>query len=400
MQDKIIKMFDRLCKPHGKYATDLLNESLKIKELMSVLNEFGVDSEYIEGVGLIVNKQDNPDKVIVSHMDLIPKFHKGFGLNQKYIIKKNTIVGALDNTITNAVLILIIERMKNDIQGIEFLFSEAEEIGFFGVREYLDLYTDRLKDTFFLNLDVTSEGYNKSCASIEYDCCSFDNLKVMQKMDLDFFYTFDREGDDMSAIKSKGFHGLSYCLPTKDYIHSYDNKARLDTLAPYLTGLEDLIKNKDLKKREKDIHCNYDFKKALKVDSIKDIDSSFNRNSLYSTFNVPFDQLNTQEDPRYKTDKEEYVEVLLMEVDRCLTSNLNKIGFSSDRFSELSRPIYAILEDMFLSDKENDHFISFKTFENIGLKKTEIGNIKCMLDLLTKEGYLLSFQNDIYTKKI
>jgi len=260
----IINTFDLLCLPHKEYCGK--NDSLKLEKLKELLDNEGVEYEYNEKQGLIVNKQEKPKKVIVSHMDLIQLFNSGFKEDQKFKVSDKCITGALDNTITNAVMLLTIKKLKEDnmLEGTEFLFSEAEEIGFYGVRDYLHKNANRLKDSFFINLDVTNEGYGYS-ASVEYDCCNFENLKKIQKLNQNFFYTMDREGDDMCEIKRQGYHGFSYCLPTKKGIHSYRNKARLDSLEPYLNGLLLLIKE-DLISADQDIYFD-NFKKALKSDN-------------------------------------------------------------------------------------------------------------------------------------
>jgi len=244
----------------------------KLDIMSQYLTELEVPFEWVSGIGIIVNKQENPKKVIISHMDLIKKFQKGFKDNVICNIKKETIIGALDNTITNSVLFLVIKQLKelNLLNDIEFLFSEGEEVGFHGVRNYFKTNKDRVKNAFFINLDVTNEGY-KTSASIEYDACNFKLLKEIQKIeaekDYKFFYTSDRVCDDMDEVISQGSHGLSYCLPTKGLIHSYKNKARIESLEPYAEGLLTLItdiSNEDCVSLENDIK-SYQFDSALKV---------------------------------------------------------------------------------------------------------------------------------------
>jgi len=261
MKNKILEIFEKLCVSHKDYLSEERSE--KLVTITEFLKTEKIQYEYIDKIGLIVNKQEKPEKVVVSHMDLIPLFNNSFIEGIKGIkLGKECISGPLDNTITNAVMLLAIKKLKNS--NVEFLFSEAEEIGFFGVREYLKENRDRLKDSFFINLDVTSEGY-KYAASVEYDCCNFENLKKVQALKKNFFFTADREGDDMCEIKRQGFHGFSYCLPTKNNIHSFKNKARLESLEPYYQGLISLIKNCDLISAEKDIFA-YEFEKALVSD--------------------------------------------------------------------------------------------------------------------------------------
>jgi len=266
MENEIIELFEELTTTHKPYMSEGLSN--KLEAIKNSLDIIGVTYEYDLKMGLIVNKQKNPTKVVVSHMDLIPLFENGFKEERCFKLTDQCIVGALDNTITNAVLLKVIEQLskEDNLNNIEFLFSEAEEIGFYGVDNYLKEHRDRFKGTFFINLDVTNEGY-KQDASIEYDACNFENLKKIQNIkNQDFFYTMDRVGDDMCSILRNGFHGLSYCLPTKGNIHSYKNKARLDSIEPYYRGLLEII-NLDINSHDKNVDF-YQFKKALKVDKI------------------------------------------------------------------------------------------------------------------------------------
>jgi len=293
MQSKIIETFKELALVYedkkGGPKLDILSEKL---------DKLNIPYEWTPGIGLIVNKQENPKKVIVSHMDLIRKFRIGFGNSEICSVKKETIVGALDNTITNAVLLLVIEDLQksNKLEGVEFLFSEGEEVGFIGMNGYFKEHKKRSGKAFFINLDVTNEGYKQS-ASVEYDACNFDCLKAIQKiesdLDYDFFYTGNRVCDDMDSVITNGSHGLSYCLPTKENIHSYKNKARLSSLVPYYEGLLSLII--DLKEEVSlDISKNvnsWSFNSALEAAEFKDIStqSSNSWNSPSSYVNDFFD---------------------------------------------------------------------------------------------------------------
>jgi len=271
MLNKILNTFRKIAKEVN--STD---GGKKITEINKILKEANISSSFIPGIGLLINKQEKPTKVIISHFDLIKKFQKGFKNKEIAKIEKGCLIGALDNTITNAILIEVILELKRtkSLNETEFLLSDAEEINSAGVRKYLKDNKKRLKDSFFINLDVTNEGFNKSHISIEYDECNFKCLKEIQKdKDSKFFFTAYRVDDDTSEIINQGFHGLSFCLPTEDIIHSYKNKCRLDSLEPFLIGLITLIKNKSKSfiGAKKDIK-DYMFNKALKVKSKRQIE--------------------------------------------------------------------------------------------------------------------------------
>lgn len=258
----MIKTFELLAKPFKDGEG-----GLKLNALQEIFPE-GI---WEPGIGFIVNKQENPSKVVVSHIDLIKTFRKGFADNHVYAVTETEIIGALDNTITNAALVLAIKSLS-DFKTIEYVFTEGEEVGFKGMKAYIKKYKRRVINSFFINLDVTNEGYGRN-GSIEYDVCNFETLKSLQTLvntkNLDWHFTHSRVGDDTDAIIDAGLHGFSYCLPTKGHIHSYENRALLSSLDSYLEGLICLIKH-DLNPGE----CNvksWQFKDALITDIFENL---------------------------------------------------------------------------------------------------------------------------------
>jgi len=264
----------------------------KVKALLSLLKELSVDAEYIPGIGVLANKLESPKVILVSHFDLITKFRKAF--KEEYILEideeKDSIKGALDNTITNATIISLLQAENIDLRNVEILFSEGEEVGFHGMIEYLKVYKDRVKDSFFVNLDVTNEGFNTH-ASFEYDKPNFNVIKSCQSLfkssGHDVFYTCDREGDDLDAVVYEGMHGVSYCLPTKSGIHSFRNWAKLSSLEPYAFSLGHLLQAAvDFQGAKKDF-SPYSLKKALKHDTRE----AFDKDSSYTPRHNNYDSL-------------------------------------------------------------------------------------------------------------
>lgn len=253
----------------------------KLDKIQEFLANRGLESRYIEGEGLIVNELEKPRSILVSHMDLIKRFQKGFAEGNVFEIitrKKGTtqfVQGALDNTITNAIGILVLlELIENGVTDIELFLSEGEEVGFIGMDNYLQNKLEKSKETFFVNLDVTNEGWKKDF-SIEYDKPNFAIYKQVRTILNDFnsFYTGDREGDDTDAILRRGCHGFSYCLPTDDNIHSYRNTAYLDSLEPYAEGLYKLLSELNFETIEdkKSDFQGYYLKLANKAKSLKSL---------------------------------------------------------------------------------------------------------------------------------
>jgi hypothetical protein len=264
----IISLFAEIAKPFKD------NEGgPKLDAIQAWLNSRNISNEYIPGIGKIVNKVDNPRLILVSHIDLIRKFQKGFEAGNTHEIvnsKKEVpmIKGALDNTITNSVALLAIEDLiKNGITDIELLLTEGEEVGLIGMRKYLEVFSEKSANAFFVNLDVTNEGWKKN-SSVEYDKPSFSMLKQLQAIlsDHNAYFTHNRVCDDVDAINRSGCSGFSYCLPTKDLIHSYDNKAYIHTLEGYLEGLISLLTKIELKEDMNITFSSWHFSKALKTD--------------------------------------------------------------------------------------------------------------------------------------
>jgi hypothetical protein len=241
-EGKILEAYSYMLLPweDGKGYKELL-----ITEIFRLL---GFKAEYIKKVGLVVSvasdSKTSQKKVYMSHGDLIPSFQKACKLERgnKLTINgkgdKCEISGVLDNTITNAALIIAFIQQADKIhsQNIDFVFTEGEEIGLLGATAYMKKLHN--EGNFYINLDVTNEAWKKS-VSIEYDkpdynvCQAFKNNP--DKIALGF--THNRECDDLDAVMSGGGIGFSCCLPTDGIIHSFENTTTLKKFREYVSFL-------------------------------------------------------------------------------------------------------------------------------------------------------------------
>lgn len=242
MTQQIIDLFGNLCLP---FVDKIGGE--KQEYAQQWLSNHGIENEYIPGIGIIANKQENPRIVLVSHIDLIKKFRKGFIEGRTFEIEGNILRGALDNTITNSVALWAFKHIIDQgVQDVELLLSEGEEVGMVGMDAYIKALKLKSKNTFFLNLDVTNEGYNQHC-SVEYDKPNFEIFKKIElhldQAEIDSFYTHYRVGDDTDAVIKHNCAGLSYCIPTDKTIHSYKNECLISSIDPYYRGLVSLLIN-------------------------------------------------------------------------------------------------------------------------------------------------------------
>lgn len=275
MTQAIISLFGSLC----LHFEDKIGGE-KQEYAQQWLSNHGIENEYIPGIGIIANKQENPRIVLVSHIDLIKKFRKGFAEGRTYEIEEGILRGALDNTITNSVGMLAFKHIiENGIEDVELLLSEGEEVGMVGMDAYIKALKLKSKNTFFLNLDVTNEGWNQHC-SVEYDKPNFEILKQFElhldQAEIDAFYTHMRVGDDTDAVIQHNCAGLSYCIPTNKTIHSYKNECLISSLEPYYLGLVTLLKNLKYSNQKSDFK-GYHLALAMTVETIEDLEAEIKK---------------------------------------------------------------------------------------------------------------------------
>lgn len=267
MKDKIINLFERIALPMSNKEG-----GAKVDEIIKFLSENGIKSRYVPGQGILANEVSEPEKVLMAHIDLIPLFQRGFSLEPRniYSLKVNkkgdeVIVGALDNTICNAVALLAFVKLFNEgkIPNVTLFLPEGEEVGLIGSSAYIKENLDRLQNTFFVNLDVTNEGWDKS-VSIEYDRPNFEILKILQQNLENCHFTRYRVCDDTDSVNEADLAGLSFCLPTKGVIHSYKNKAKTKILEPYFNMLCQIL-TMELPKEIKSDFSSWYFDEALEA---------------------------------------------------------------------------------------------------------------------------------------
>lgn len=252
--ETVLNMFENLAKPFGK------GEGEKEKALLEVFEDAGIEARYVNGVGIIVpEKGEYADRIIVSHIDLVSNFNKGFGEGKTFKIVDDRMYGGLDNTITNACLALAIVELRSQglAENVRFLFTEGEETGLTGMRNYMNMESSLKETALFINLDVTNDNWG-CVASIEFDRPNSLICKQIHDNIANSGFTTFRFTDDTSAILGMGGQGFSYCIPTEHYCHSYESNCLVDTIEPYYKGLLYLIDKLDVSSFECDLEGSGD----------------------------------------------------------------------------------------------------------------------------------------------
>ena len=240
-KDGVIFIFEQISLPFD-------GENYKRQLFHKIFNLAGINNEWFDDIGFVIFSENRTKKTVVSHMDLINKFNKGFRDNKVYEIKDDKLIGALDNTFTNAVVINHILNYQN--KDTTYLFTLDEETKQHAIRDYMVQYGI---EQFIINLDVTNDGL-KNNMSIEYDEPSWEICRQIEKNLDSPYFTTERVGDDLDAVlKVKGY-GFSYCLPTNKLIHSYNNYTMIDKIEPYMKGLDYLVEDMCLNSYQQNIH--------------------------------------------------------------------------------------------------------------------------------------------------
>lgn len=231
---------------------------------MAMLREMGLEPQEVDQTGIFVpprNSNNGYTKIIVSHFDLVFPFERGFAEGKTIFVEpvfageesdENVIYGALDNTITNAVLLN--EITENGLpEDVALLFTDDEESGMWGMRNFMKIINEagKLEEMFFINLDVTNDNW-EYMTSIEYDNPNSVISRQIDEADFPAGFTRDRIADDLSAVVGFGGDGFSYCLPTREYCHTYHSNTTVGHLKEYVRGLNYLIHQLDATEREPD----------------------------------------------------------------------------------------------------------------------------------------------------
>ena len=290
----VISIFKNLCIPFN-------NENPKRMLFEKIFDMANINYTWDKNIGFIIFSEKKNKKTIVSHMDLIKLFNNGFKKERTHEIKDGYLSGALDNTLTNAILINSI--LNNRDKNTTYLFTLDEETKQHAIRDYMKKFGN---EQFIINLDITNEGYDNNM-SIEYDEPCYHICKQINKNIDSPFFTTDRECDDLDEVLKANGYGLSYCIPTKGNIHSYKNYTSIDKLDPYMAGLEFLIHELDLACYTPNIEY-LDISKAISYES-------------YDEFKIK----DTYKINKSKTidKKEEYIEVNISKNENIFTKDFN-----------------------------------------------------------------------------
>lgn len=302
---RINTFINKICTTHNPYDQDgnyNLSNSKKAQAIISCLEELKLDYICDNRYGIIASKGLNKDKknnkaikekldevdlIIVSHIDMISKFNQEEVLNKfKLDYEKfdsnneNDISGPLDNTITNAALLAMLDlRVKNlgdDCNDIMVIFTIGEEMKedrefkeACGIKNFMKKFNGYINDdTKFLNLDVTGNEYHefkndeKICAAIEYDTdlVSYKDEKKNKYSKLNIFDSDeifehilfceyeDGTSDDLEEItRYEDTFGLSLSLNTYGEIHSINNYTKCENIDTYFNQLNYLLYNRFLR---------------------------------------------------------------------------------------------------------------------------------------------------------
>ena len=240
---KILSIFKEISLPCG--SDNKIGE--KEKKIISLLRDKYPNLKFNPQTGILIPAKQKQHKIVItSHYDLISLFQKAFkdGKREPFVLKENGIIkGALDNTLTNSVLIYLLLNYTIP-ENVEILFTNMEEIGCIGMRNYLKELEkknyDKEKDIFFINLDVTNECWEHQ-VSLEMDYPIYELIHFLKKEIKGM--TEEREGDDLCEVIDFNYKGFSFCIPTKKTIHSWKNKTTIKHIEKYTEKLLFLILN-------------------------------------------------------------------------------------------------------------------------------------------------------------
>jgi hypothetical protein len=287
---EIISLFKSISKQ--KEDNMFSEKDLSISEFL-MKNKIKFD--YISDIGFIINPVDKPKNIFVSHIDLIPKFNKGFQLKNTFIESDNYIEGALDNTLTNAiVLVAIKDLIKKGFVDTEIILSENEETDSSGIENYLKKYSNKADQSIFINLDITNECFEKD-ASIEFDMPNFETVFLLNKIlkNVNIEFTSKRELDDTDKLLEYNKIAYTHGLPSIGNIHSYKNKVLKRSILPYFYSIIEIAINLSKPKKINSFNGFY-LNKSLKYSSFKKFykkeivfkDSNVDKNRVQNNFTM------------------------------------------------------------------------------------------------------------------
>ncbi len=182
---EVLRVFEKIAKTHIPFDSDKeydINSSNKVKAILKELKEikekYGKQIDYFTDnrLGIIIAKSfkekniaglkeklNNINLVLDSHIDLIKLFNTDNNL--KLNIDGDKVIGALDNTITNAILLNILKQKDLDADTL-ILFSIGEEY-----------YCEEETDDLYKNCDINEDEYCK-----DSDCRGFEENNGAKKL--------------------------------------------------------------------------------------------------------------------------------------------------------------------------------------------------------------------------
>lgn len=389
---EIIEIFDSIALPfmEGRFEP-------KKEAMLSLL---GDDAVFKEGVGVVIPAKGKRTQTLMAHMDLIPSFNKGFLQGRTLsVLSDGTLVGALDNTITNAVAIWLYKNAKLP-DNCEVVFTVGEETSGHGAKNYCESLGKDEKISI-INLDVTNE-FPKKSVSIEYDQPSVDGVFDIHKFiiknnNFSIGLTEDRVGDDLCTVHSCGYNGVSFCIPTLRTIHSYKSATTVKQLEEYCLSLESFLKAQVKIGGDRDIFYldiekikNWkSSKKVLKAEekASENIQNSFWGNRGRSLFSFDYDGddyydavgvpnpavLSSSSFPDY-------------EEDDGFVSKLQSVSLLNPEIGEVAEVIYDLYLQLGNELWEYEAFAEYLYVEYSNRNNKEDLNIEFILDVLISEG--------------
>lgn len=275
--------------------------SEKVKAIKEVLNQIGLDYIVDYRYGIVVSsnfdktlknnktikkKLEDVDLLLISHIDTIfpffveetlDNFKNLFSEFSKNSESNEIIRGPLDNLITNAILLSLLEmRIKNhcdNFNDVMIVFSIGEEMKSErtfnesnGIKEFMKKFENHFKSNFkVINLDVTAREYHdlkedKDVAGfIEYDDFMYDEkfdkdddfsplriLKDIETLDSIRYCDYGEYGtyDDLCNVTKNDVFGFTFGLNIYGIVHSLNSYTTVKNINDYFSQLNKFVENK------------------------------------------------------------------------------------------------------------------------------------------------------------
>jgi len=273
--ERIIEIFKIIAQPHDRRYIQL-GDSEKVQAITSFLSTLGMKHIVSERHGILVGNPFRAETIIMSHMDTISKFNNIFRGEKKLKEKDYLVVGPLDNTITNAILLYLIEKDPGMFKNTMVVFTIGEEpsfeCGFYeqcGAHNLFEDFKSHIThDTRVINLDVTANGYHgmydssHGSISVAKEFVADDHTSFLEYMqisskfmeatlrlagrDVQLVHYDHGTCDDLMSVPDYFRDKFSFCLPIENCYHSVIHSPNTFTtkrkLSGYTNHLELLIR--------------------------------------------------------------------------------------------------------------------------------------------------------------